>query len=228
MFSLGKNPNRALINEWFRVGEECFERRQRARAHRFDLLVEGGQDVFESAAVDDRGRRCFAYDILQKGAFALVGLDEMDQRARRFRIFDCRHKPRKSGARAEIEPTPRLGHSAGDLERIGEMPNPEIVQARLADEIEGALPFFEEICVVLQPPQRLVGQAGEERVRGSWKVLFAFGNAQDLAPARRSFAAKRVMAAGVMPSIRPACPMVRGRMRSSRDLISLERPGSRA
>ena len=42
--------------------------------------------------------------------------------------------------------------------------------------------------------------------------------------ARRSFDAKSVIAAGVIPSIRPACPMVRGRTVSSRARISLERP----
>src|ERR1700730_3133287 len=108
------------------------------------------------------------------------------------------------------------------------MPDPEIVQARFADEIDSALPFFEEICVDFQPPQRLLRKVREENVRGSRKAFFAFRNAQDLIPARRSFAARRVMAAGVIPSIRPSCPMVRGRMRSSRARISLERPGSRA
>jgi len=147
MFTLGKNPNRAFVEELFRVAEECFERRQRPRAHRVDLLIEAGQDLFESAAVDNRGRRCCADDVLQKGAFALVGLDEMDKRARLVRIFDRRHQPWKSRARAKIEPTPRLGHRFRDLERIGDMPDPKIVQARFADEIDGGLPFFKEICV---------------------------------------------------------------------------------
>ena len=178
--------------------------------------------------MDDPGRRCFTNNILQEGAFAPVGLDEMDKCARLVRIFDRGHKPRKSGARAEIEPPPRWGHRRRNLERIGEMSDPAIVQARFADEIDGAPPFFEEICVDFQPPERLFREIREESARGSWKALFAFGNAQDLVPARRSFAAKKVMAAGVIPSICPACPMVRGRMRSSRARISLERPGSRA
>ena len=59
------------------------------------------------------------------------------------RVFDCCHESWKSGARAEIEPTPGLGHRLRNLERIGEMPDPQIVQARLADEIEDPLPFFE-------------------------------------------------------------------------------------
>ena len=118
MFSLGKNPNRAFADEFFRVAEKRFERRQRARAHCVDLLVEAGQNCFEFAAVDDRGRRCLADDVLQKGAFALIGLDEMDKRARLVRVFDRGYKPRKAGARAEIEPTPRLGHRFRDLERI--------------------------------------------------------------------------------------------------------------
>ncbi len=180
-----------------------------------------------STAVDDRGRRCFANNSLQKGAFAPVGLDEMNPSLGIIRVFDCRHEPRKSGARAEIEPTPGLGHRLRNLERIGEMPDPEIVKGRSANEIDYAPPILEEFCVNFQPPQRRVRQVRQENVRGSRGEPAAW-QAQRPAPARRSFAARRVMAAGVMPSTRPACPMVRGRMRSSRARISLERPGSSA
>ena len=56
---------------------------------------EGGQDFFESATVDDRGRRCFANDSLQKGAFAPVGLDEMDFRTDLSIVIS---RPRKGSA----------------------------------------------------------------------------------------------------------------------------------
>ena len=40
-------------------------------------------------------------------------------------------------------------------------------EGRFADEIDRALPFFEEICVNLQTPQRLLRQVREERVGGA-------------------------------------------------------------
>src|SRR5579875_736982 len=105
------------------------------------------------------------------------------------------------------------------------MPDPEVRERRFCNKIDRPLPFFEEICIDLETLQRRLGQGLEKGMGGA--VLK--GGAQDADPMlRRSLAARRVMAAGVIPSIRLACPIVWGRTRSSRALISLERPGMAA
>ena len=173
--------------------------------------------------MNDRGRRCFPCDGLQEGAFALIGLDQMDPRARLVSKSDRGDQSWKSGAGAEIEPSPRLGDRLRDLQRIGKMPDPYVVEGRFSDQIDCALPFFEEIRVDFETPESLLRQIREEGMSGADR-----GKAQDQGPARRSFDARRVMAAGVIPSIRRACPMVRGRIFSSRARISLESPGKPA
>ena len=83
--------------------------------------------------MNDRGRRCFPCHGLQKGAFALIGLDQMDPRARLVSKSDRGDQSWKSGAGAEIEPSPRLGDRLRDLQRIGKMPDPYVVEGRFSD-----------------------------------------------------------------------------------------------
>src|SRR5215470_14396786 len=106
----------------------------------------------------------FARDLPQKSAFALIRLDEMYASPGLISIIDGSHEAGKPCARPKVKPKPCFRHRTGNLERIGKMPDPKIVEGRVADEVDRALPFLQNVCVDFEPPQCILRQRGQKRV----------------------------------------------------------------
>src|SRR5579875_207877 len=125
----------------------------------------------------------------------------------------------KSGTGAEIDPDARIRHCRLNLQRIGKVPHPNVGQGRNGHEIDRLLPLAQKLGIDVEslccfPRQR------EKLERRSAVVNLGCAH-----PARRIWAVSKVSAAGVMPSIRLACPMVCGRIAASFWRISAESPG---
>ncbi len=86
---------------------------------------------------------CFA----EEGAFAPVGLDEMDVH----RPHGGEDEPREAGAAAEVDQRRRrIGTQGKQLRRIEHVPSPQIRQCRLADEVDPPVPFPQQLGVAPQ------------------------------------------------------------------------------
>src|ERR1700691_4234232 len=118
---------------------------------------------------------------------------------------DRRHEPRKDSAGAEIEPKTRRRSRRLDLKRVGEVPRPYMRQGRPRDQIDRLLPFDEQLGVDGKALFCFGWQGEKCQRRGAISREVGLGH-----PARLIRAASSVRAAGVTPSIRLACPMVRG------------------
>src|SRR6187399_2048992 len=101
------------------------------------------------------------------------------------------------------------------------MAEPEMIQARLGDEILALILVAKEGFEGLQPFHRFTWNIEAALEPGSRLALV------HQAALRRAWTRIAASAAGVMPRIRAAAPRLEGRARDSRSTISFERPGTR-
>src|SRR5450759_3277830 len=137
---------------------------------------------------------------------------------------------RKTSTRPEVHPHPCLRRQRQELERIGNMPGPKQRKRGFGDEVDLFLPEQQLADVNLETFLRFTRNR-RERERAIFiafeveTALPAFFQARFAALRPRfTCATKSVSAAGVIPSILPACPIVRGRFCCSFCLASLESP----
>ena len=141
----------------------------------------------------------------------------------------------------EPRSTQRLasGASGQELERVGDVPGPDLRDRRGRDQIGLRLPSQQQARRTRSSRaavSRETGTSSSARARSAARsagAIFCCGvcamaHAAGRPLPRRTCATSSVSAAGVMPSIRPAWPMVRGRSACSFCRTSFERPGSAA
>ena len=75
----------------------------------------------------------------QEGAFARVALDQVDVKPALL-SRDGEDEPGKARAGAEIEPGAGLRREVEELERVGDVPGPDVLQRRGADQVLDRLP----------------------------------------------------------------------------------------
>ena len=105
------------------------------------------------------------------------------------------HEAGKARAGSEIDPSTQLGKSLYKLRRVGEMSSPQRGKRRSRDKVDFFLPSLQQLLIDLQLRRRLVKDWTKPK-RG-----FAIGQ-RSFRHGLRARAARRVKAAGVMPSIR--------------------------
>ena len=127
----------------------------------------------------------------------------------------------------EPRSTQRLARGAASetCREFGEMPDPEIVDGAWADRLTARRHFFSKVRVDRQPPQRVGRGFGENGMRD---VALALARARCRLHSERSAPDfRREQCQGgrrhALDAAR-ACPIVSGRISSSRARISLDRP----
>ena len=98
-----------------------------------------------------RRRAGDALRLAQEGSFFRIAFNEMNHRAGRAGERNGEHHAGEAGARAEVDPNPRLWGKLDELQRIGDMPGPKIRKRRRRDEIGFSLPLDEQRSVPIQP-----------------------------------------------------------------------------
>src|SRR6266481_4463788 len=99
---------------------------------------------------DPRGPRN-AERLAQEGGLLGVALDQMDHGARRLRQYASQHHAGKAAAAAEISPDFCARSESQELERIGNMPRPQVWKRRGCDQICLRLPLQKEADIAIQP-----------------------------------------------------------------------------
>ena len=133
-------------------------------------------------------------------------------------------RPGKPAAGAEVDPDRGLGRQSQKLQRIGDMPGPDHRYGRGRDQIHPLLPvqqqrrrsdrdgpMFHVKQASARGPASRSADRSADRPRSAAPPSASRRAATALAAPTMKCATSSVSAAGVMPSIRPAWPMVRGR-----------------
>ena len=76
----------------------------------------------------------------EEGAFATVALDKADAHSGPLDRRDAEHQPGKAGSRTEIEPSTCVGREGYELQRVGHVPHPDLLQRRGPNEVLHPLP----------------------------------------------------------------------------------------
>ena len=113
-----------------------------------------------------------------------------------------RYQPGKACAGPQVRPTSDVRRDGVNLRRISEMPQPYVAERRRGDQISRRLPATQQGLIDLKL------RFNRFKFREETERLFP---ARSVSHARRARAASSVNAECVMPSIRCAWPIVRGR-----------------
>jgi len=105
---------------------------------------------FNTHLMDFHSRAGGSRDLCEKGAFALLGLDQLDFDVRLVRKQDRNHHARKPRTGAQIEPRLRIGRQGEQLGAIGKMAVPDIVEACCGHQIDCALPLAQQVPIAFQ------------------------------------------------------------------------------
>ena len=205
-------------------------------------------EILDALACTVAGSAGDPHRLAQERGLLAAAFDQVDVRAGDIGQRAGNHHARKPAAGAEIGPDPRVGRQREKLQQIGHMAGP---QRRLrsrtrsgsfaAASARSVATKRSSRCSVSRETGVSAGRGrGQPKARGSRRGRDGArpGSPGRLPPARhaaprlalrscrRICATSKVSAAGVMPSIRPAWPMVRGRCACSLWRTSFDSPGS--
>ena len=98
------------------------------------------------------GRRAGdALSLAQECGLFRIAFDQMDHRAGFAGERTGDHEAGEAAARAEIDPDPRGGRKIEQLERIRDMPGPQLRDRGRRDEIGRALPAQKQLDEAIEP-----------------------------------------------------------------------------
>ena len=95
-----------------------------------------------------------AQGLAQERGLLGIALHQMDDRAWRFRQGASQHHAGKTTAAAEIDPDLGRGSEGQKLQRIRDVPGPQIWQRRGRHKIGFRLPFQQQVDIPVQPRLR--------------------------------------------------------------------------
>jgi hypothetical protein len=144
MLSLRKHSNNTGSQQLFAPVEQEGQGRQRARGHHLNLAEKARHHLLDPGGMDRHRRSGQTGGLAQKGAFAGIALDQIDMPAELGQA-DAQHEAGKAAAGTEIEPAPGLRCMIEQLQRIGDVAGPDLVERRARDQILGLLPTL-QLC----------------------------------------------------------------------------------
>ena len=125
--SLGKEAHCPRFQHWLGPFQELSKRRQRPGRDHIGLADEARNDGLPAAPRGPWPAAPVSREICaQEGAFAGIALDEMDLEPP-LRAGDGEDQTRKSGAGTKVEPGLGVGREVEKLERIDDVPVPDLV-----------------------------------------------------------------------------------------------------
>ena len=151
-----------LLPRLLALWEEANRRRRNKRLSQNEKPVQNGaaaggdngkwmrRQRFDSRVVDRDRRSGDARRLAQEGAFARIGLDQLDPR----HAHDRQHQAGKPGAAAEIEQAlPAHRQQRKKLRRIEEVAAPQIVDRAGGDQIDPPRPLPQQRCIGFEARQ---------------------------------------------------------------------------
>lgn len=139
MLTLGKEADGSGSQQLIAPIEQLRERRQRSRGHDIHLPGESSDHILDAGNMNTHRRPCDSGDMPQERAFARIALDQID-RSTRLGEPDPENKTWKPSAGSEIQPSLPIRRQVKDLERVGDMPHPDLIESGAGDEVLRGLP----------------------------------------------------------------------------------------
>ena len=133
---------------------QLLERRQRARGDDLGQNLDTMDKILHAHCMDDRRRSREPLSLSQERGLFQVAFDEMNGSTWFVSKRAGKHEPGKSASGSQIDPHTCLRRKINKLERIGDVPGPQLRHRGGCNQVDGTLPIQQECDKSIEPFQR--------------------------------------------------------------------------